>query len=127
MRTLKFRAWDKEEKEMFCPTFTALDGISPRDFFNNADWIVMQFTGIKDKGNAEIYENDIVQDKYGNVYEVLIGGYWTDKADGTGFGVHFARNGNTSDYPTLPDGFERMMNYEVIGNIYESPELLKSC
>jgi hypothetical protein len=65
----------------------------------------MQFTGLHDKNGKEIYEGDIV--KSGNFTDSVI--YWR-----CGFGT-----GEGQDFTPLDQNV-----IEVIGNIYENPELL---
>ena len=131
MREIKFRAWDKERKIML------QDDIYPKanrdwDLWEQSldcmitvvemDYILMQFTGLKDRNGKEIYEGDII--KYHYFYfsngseienECVCSVKWDDTfanfdaMDKDGF-AHFL--GQASD-----DGIE------VIGNIYEHPEL----
>ena len=86
------------------------------------DWIPMQYTGLLDKQGKEIYEGDIVREAHGP----------TGAAIGTVENI----NGDTvvKFLPgTIPDDwnheyypvFGKMDHAEVIGNIYENPDLLK--
>ena len=66
-------------------------------------WIINQFTGIKDKHGKEVYENDIIAADWG--FEGLV--EW-DK-------IIYAKIECTLSN-----------NIEVIGNLYETPELLNN-
>ena len=109
MREIKFRAWDKDGKNMVDNKFCVLQFDK---VWNNFRFVLMQYTGIKDTNGVEIYEGDIVKCGYGRenteVIEYINGG--------------FGYNGNTWDYWEDEWGHEKM---EVIGNIYENPELIK--
>jgi len=75
----------------------------------------MQLTGLLDKNGKEIYESDIVR-WAGCTGKVT---YWTGKKIPSNPGFYTAVNGDEDELITLDKEFE------VIGNIYESPELLK--
>lgn len=83
--------------------------------------ILMQFTGITDKNGKDIYQGDI--DKSG--LQVGIGGYIeTSTWDGTtGFGVHLFNKDDSVVKAVGP--WEINKELEIIGNIYENPELIK--
>ena len=112
MREIKFRAWNKEEKKMFYRDIvilfrggwhTELDKLPILDS-ENAE--LMQFTGLKDKHGKEIYEGDIL----GNLKESIL------PADNVI--VEFVHG------CFIP--FQIVINekrWEVLGNIYENPEL----
>lgn len=112
MRDIRFRAWDKKEKKML----STVTGMHIAVVFENPKrFEIMQYTGLKDINGKEIYEGDIVK-------------YSIPKASGEykGIGEVFWRNDGqfrVRDYFAMPELNSAFM--EVIGNIYENPELLK--
>ena len=112
MREIKFRAWHKEEKRMSEPFELGEDIIY--DTNNNYlgtiydELAIMQYTGLKDKNGREIYEGDICRLWY---------------PDGYKLGVVEFKNG-CFYWNSNSVGFWNE-ELEVIGNIYENPELLE--
>ena len=107
MREIKFRAWDSHSKKMeYMKPYQSLYTISFIEY--------MQYTGLKDKNGKEIYEGDIVI-AYDETMDVICKGQiiW-DKCE-CGFCIKGAEPTFIGYYPEL----------EVIGNIYENPELLE--
>ena len=127
MRDIKFRAWDcVEEKIMPVETINFREQLVSIDEGDNSTtdtfemFVLMQYTGIKDKNGVEIYEGDILtfmnKKKASEVVE------WDDK--GASFCMKSIKNESSSgaglyinEYGWCP--------YKVIGNIYENPELLE--
>lgn len=105
MRTIKFRVWDEKLKEMS-------DG-EPlgSDLFWDTNRVFMQFTGLKDKNGKEIYEEDIVE-------------YLGLKLPIGFMRGHFIVYKDFVGHEDLWKAIDRDPNLEVIGNIYENPELL---
>ena len=155
MRQIKFRAWAKEKNKMIYPdgkkwgfplgssffgtgTNTILiispDGdlvkhsrgdndILPDCEIVNEDFELMQFTGLLDKNGKEIYEGDIVEYENGFGEKKDVDGKpmkfevrW-DKDNA----CFFANEIFLSNY-MIEENDNRL---EIIGNIYENPELLK--
>ena len=137
MREIKFRAWLKESKKMRTVndlTFNKLDsepvGVNDCGDSNCStcvDWYewnqveLMQYTGLKDKNGVEIFEGDCFKDCDGKRNVV------TFKNGGFGCAGKLLINYHTKESITT---HEPLINYvldsaEVIGNIYENPELLK--
>jgi uncharacterized phage protein (TIGR01671 family) len=115
-RIIKFRAWDKTNKNMLYDVATGVITIwdyaklpgSKERSAKSDDCEFMQFTGIIDKNGKEIYEGDIVKS-----YKTFVVEWEEDEDIDYGY-IGFNLNRHYQD------------RYEVIGNIYENPELLKS-
>ena len=128
-REIKFRAWRKDTKQMF-------DDIMFCDFENEKTvheqslnesievaqgtfFVLMQYTGLKDKNGKEIYEGDVVERYKGKIGSVEYGKYVTNNDENEDiFGWMF--NDFTGRYWAL----DPQSNWKVIGNIYENHELL---
>jgi len=130
MREIKFRAWDKPENQMIQSIGISKNGIafecvhsndSGSDYEEFEQYILMQYTGLKDKKGKDIYEGDIVT--------------WIDECandhDGERQSGYFVFSWSLYDASFMLDqgsssfGFGECDTFEVIGNIYENPELLK--
>ena len=125
MREIKFRAWNPDSKEMIIiPNNTgSYFHFGENNFISTPSWFVsnngascaysdrshlMQFTGLLDRNGKEIYEGDICRIDVGSKPSILRECRFT-------FGAfHLGRR----------DDFVDTTRYEVIGNVYENPELL---
>lgn len=132
MREIKFRAWDKRNKEWVACVMAQNNG-NPKEprisipvvFDGQGECVIQQYTGLYDKNGKEIYEGDIVIYNTGEKFEVK----WCKR------NAHFEyrqikakekflskeQRSNISEY-----GISNTLGSheaEVIGNIYENPEL----
>ena len=120
-REIKFRAWDKRHRRFYSPIL-GRDGramtVVDSEIGSSNDDALMQYTGLKDKNGKEIYEGDVVKSKHKATWEVR----WDDLKDD-----RWALFRSETDWPQLPLTKKHVERekYEVIGNIYESPELIE--
>ena len=134
MREIKFRAWDKKNKKMKeVEEINWKKGLLWRDgdgigkvwipnIDGSKDVELIEYTGLKDKNDKEIYEGDIIRDdnEGGGITKVeLNNGCWEiwvsyDEPSGTLSGIRFGY--------WISDAMNKV---EIIGNIYENKELLK--
>ena len=119
MREIKFRAWRKTSKTMhFINTIGTIPILSKE---TPKKYVVMQFTGLKDKNNKEIYEGDIVDIGITYCGDVEIS---AQKGIVTFEECEFFVKGQKEEYFNLQSIIINK-DGKVIGNIYENPELLK--
>jgi uncharacterized phage protein (TIGR01671 family) len=126
MREIKFRAWDKQASVMLPDVMTGnnlvIYAIEPEeakfewDYMDRDVAVLMQYTGLKDCNGAEIYEGDIV--------------LWPDQGEFSFTAVvKWDHHSYYMDIITWHDNasFDDQdgPELEVIGNIYENPELLR--
>lgn len=136
-RPIKFRAWDKNDRRFLSeddnvPNFLNLVPCQStgqfipmymeiaESYIYDTDIILMQYTGLKDRSGKEIYEGDIVRLKTGAV------GFYEYSEPHLAFAVRLKEPDYSGDGFIISklDGWYNF-DVEVIGNIYENPELLK--
>jgi hypothetical protein len=126
LRKIKFRVWIEalypDETGMYYPDYVSwhsnkdgwIDKVYTPEFKFKEDtckFTLLQYTGCKSKSGVEIYEGDIVKrwsvekPEFSRVFAVM----WQESVSGDGWNVGQPVTKNAT---------------EVIGNIYENPELL---
>jgi len=147
MKEIKFRAWIKKEKKMYevktmdwfvnsgctkkkpsnlCLIRDRLDEdgkyveeIEKNDILSD-NVKLMQFIGLKDKNGKEIYEGDILN--WNNECTILIEWY---ESRSVGFGYEVLTQKDKRIVSFDIRFYRSEENAEVIGNIYENPELIE--
>ena len=131
----KFRAWHIH-KQIMCEVIRIdfEQGIITLDletddneyYWMETDWSfsdaeIMQYTGCRDKNGIEIYEGDVIKDKYDKIWLVqwYVGAFViTNKIPDS--------DGQTSTYSYFNNLSNHHFYFEVIGNIWEDGDLLDS-
>jgi hypothetical protein len=120
-RVIKFRSWIKAKNKMFYD-FTNIQNNTLSDSENT---VLMQYTGLKERRNLignydrkEIYEGDIIQeDGWDDLYVV--------KFEDCKFIAESKHEPNGNIFKRYDKDLGDMLFPIVVGNIYESPELLE--
>jgi uncharacterized phage protein (TIGR01671 family) len=127
MRDIKFRVFDTDTRKMnYAPTTTSVPEPQRRglnECIYSFGQRIMQFTGLHDKNGKEIYEGDIV---------IAAATNWAIQYHDDSMGFVLTKDVADQDAKTLRMSHKReeraraASQIEVIGNIYENPELLNS-
>jgi len=151
MREIKLRAWDKTKKKWLNADdrmtiadetdfwWAWVQAISPDGVIHFVPDIlnieIVQYTGLKDKQGKDIYEGDIVAHS-SNVFGLIHKGVVSQYFDGS-WQVTYRRGDHPSYIPDERSDEKAFMWLaewtnselgnvaEVVGNIYENPELLE--
>ena len=122
----RFRAWLKNDKKMIDVDEIhfdngQLDFIGDAiTFMRDADEIeLMQSTGLKDKNGKEIFEGDVVT----NGWKRQVVTFGTQEVEEDFGSIRIYRGFNLYLGGGYPNAI--MSEFEVVGNIYENPELLE--
>jgi uncharacterized phage protein (TIGR01671 family) len=116
MREIKFKVWSFGQKRWVEKQSSVIKfSCELNEVFDTKEYEFQQYTGLEDKNGKEIYEGDILElvneaNQASRICEVVFEYYsWRFKND------------NDSKPFANPDRFK----LEIIGNIFENPELLK--
>lgn len=132
MRPIKFRAWDRKRKEMHAVDELRweqgrLDEVTLDD---STAWFdgdglemlkIMQYTGHSDKNGKEIFEGDVCRQQIGE--HTAIGVMIWNHAKSQ-FGLDCTVDFEVPEHIEIHVGTKNN-HPEIIGNLYENPELVK--
>lgn len=143
MKNLNLRAWHKEEKSMYPVLEISFDyeevtvkrsqpiaGHGGCCFdedrtFIFKEVILMQSTGLKDSNGVEIFEGDIVLQQYGVGYETKRYPSFANNTQRKDKKLVSIKDGVINPFFGKCNDFNFYKEFEVLGNIYEQPELLE--
>ena len=119
MREIKFRAWDLKTKTMhtveninFSGRETVTVQYNPIKKISLDSVYLMQYIGVQDKNGVEIYEGDIIRSPAGKDYWIR----WSELT------YRFVAEPIPANRLEAQLVSRTISNYEVVGNIHESPE-----
>ena len=127
MREIKFRIWVKDRKAIF--EVISIDYVTKKVTYllervghllsirdaKFYDVELMQYTGLKDKNNKEIYEGDILFESFGERYYKVV-------FENGGFRAEFKGDFDEHSFDLIDVVAQ---GCEIVGNIYENPELME--
>ena len=130
MREIKFKAWDINNNKMYlskCVNEETGEWLVDIDYTNNCECsdkdrlIQMQYIGLKDSNNKEIYEGDIIKISFEEEESIHVVTYQANR-DYPAFELEPNLDCESNGFSCI----KAEIGYEfiVIGNIYENPELI---
>lgn len=124
----KFRAWDKEFKEMVQVDALVFDGQIIKATYKNGNvvkedlknYVLMQSTGMLDKNWREIFEGDIIAIEVDDTGTPINARIFQNRKIGV---LMFHVFEDNEDVPMVELLEDDLVTFEIIGNIWEHPEL----
>ena len=122
MREIKFRAWNKHSM-LYSDSYASLARFFQKiETIEDENYQLMQYTGLKDKNGKEIWEGDIVVHGIykGEVVFKKVGVQWENEGKYYCTAWYWV----SKEADTYRTTWPLEEGSEIIGNVYENPELL---
>lgn len=124
----KFRAWDKEFKEMVQVDALVFEEQIIKATYKNGNvvkedlknYVLMQSTGLKDKNGKEIFEGDIIAINLEGIETPITAKVFQNRKIGI---LMFHAFEDNEDVPMVELLEGNSVEFAIIGNIWEDPEL----
>ena len=130
MREIKFRVWDKRRGRMRFGNDNLMISLSGHLFWDvgykepdmlgedeSQDYILLEYTGLKDKNGVEIYGGDVVRIEDGDFEVCVLENCWYLRC------VTLGRTSFGRLWEVSVEARSKSLPFDVIGNICENPEL----
>jgi len=122
MEKIKYRIYDPQLQKMFesgsTPTMLSsfFKATAVLNTLRGMDYL--EYTGVNDRNGKQIFEGDVLKC---NLWKDSLNGTAIVKHDPPGFYLDYSHNADN-----FPEDFaDKFWKFDIIGNIYESPDLLK--
>lgn len=110
-RDIKFRGWNKTTTDYVYSDYCMLSTFF--GYLDEGEWVIQQYSGLKDKNEVEIYEGDVIKSgPYEDLGKVIF--------EYGSFMLITIYGG------TFTDTYQSCIHGSLIGNIFENPDLFKS-
>lgn len=126
MREIKFRVWNIKQNK-FLPSKSILN-LHLNHQYDESKLIIQQFTGLHDINEKKIYEGDILNYYYVDEGYYSNGQYYKEEKTIKAVVIWYEEGAFWAEYDYGDEkskGWIHNKESEVIGNIYENPELIK--